>query len=238
MSTPNAVVRLVFAAMCLTLSIGARADSAIITLDPNWGHYALYNYTDTAGEVQNNVPVGPYMATLNGGGYHNAAVLVFCYDMNAETSIGTAYSGNVVPITGLSGLTTEEVMESTFLIHELVNDGGISAPLNTRGAISLAIWEILNPTSTTKSTPFPTDPAALPYESQAATAVADGSWTATDADQYLTWMPDDTDIQRFGVIPPSPTPEPGTWVLTGLGLLGFGLFGVWSKGFSLKMVRR
>jgi len=53
-------------------------------------------------------------------------------------------------------------------------------PWPPEGAISLAIWEIMNPTSTTKSTPFPTDPAALPYEADAAAAVADGSWTAAD----------------------------------------------------------
>jgi len=239
MSSPNTAVKIALAAICLMLSAGARADSVIITLDPNFGSpdYAFYSYTDTAGAVQNNIPVGPYMATLNGGGYNNMPILVFCYDMNAETNVGTPYSGSIVPFAQLTAPTSTEVLESTYLINELMGDGGLNAPLATRGAISLAIWEIMNPTSTTKSTPFPTDPAALTYESQAVAAVANNTWTAADTNQYPTWMPDNiASIQRFGVV--TQTPEPATWVLTGIGLIGFGLVGVRSRGFSLNSVRR
>jgi hypothetical protein len=224
MSISKKIAKLSLAAICLALSAAAHADSVTITLDSHFSSpdYAFYTYTDTAGAVQSNVPVGPYMATLNGGGYNNVAVMVFCYDMKAETNVGTAYTGSVEPVTAMSPPTSSEVLDSTYLINELMDDGGINAPLATRGAISLAIWEIMNPTSTTKSTPFPTDPAALPYEADAAAAVADGSWTAADADQYETWMPDNiASIQRFGVS--ESAPEPGTLVLTGLGLLGFGL---------------
>jgi hypothetical protein len=224
MSISKKIAKLSLATICLALSATAHADSVTITLDPHFGSpdYAFYTYTDTAGAVQSNVPVGPYMATLNGGGYNNLAVMVFCYDMAAETDVGTAYTGSVESVAKMSPPTSTEVLDSTYLINELMNDGGIDAPLAQRGAVSLAIWEIMNPTSTTKSTPFPTDPAALPYETQAADAVADGSWTVADADQYQTWMPDDiASIQRFGVS--TPAPEPATLVLTGLGLLCFGM---------------
>jgi hypothetical protein len=127
-------------------------------------------------------------------------------------------------------------MKSTYLINELAEDGAINAPLATRGAISLAIWEIMNPSSTTGSLPFPTDPAAIPYEQQAAAAVASGAWSTADADQFPTWMPDDTLIQRFGT--ESRTPEPATCVMTGLGLLGLGLVVGRSRAISLKMARK
>jgi len=218
------VTKITLVTICLAFSVVARADSVTLTLDPHFSSpdYAFYTYTDIYGSVHSSVPVGPYIATLNGGGYNNQSVLIFCYDMQADTDVGTNYSGSLVPVSSLSAPTSTEVLESTYLINELMEDGGLNAPLATRGAISLAIWEITNPTSLTSYTPFPTDPAALPYEAQAALAVADNSWTAADADLYPTWMPgaEDGVIQRFGTVN---APEPSTLVLTGLGL--FGLIG-------------
>jgi hypothetical protein len=212
--------------VCLALSAAAYADTVTLTLDPNFGapDYAFYTYTDIYGGTHSGLPVGPYIATLNGGGYNNVSVLVFCYDLNADTYVGRQYTGTVDPVEDLTAPSSTEVLESTFLINELMEDGGINATLATRGAISMAIWEIMNPTSTSASTPFPTDPAAIPYEDQAAAAAASGAWTTEDADLYPTWEPDDiASIQRFGMVPPPPTPEPPTVTLTSLGILALGL---------------
>jgi hypothetical protein len=219
MLTPKHVIKITLGIVWLFLSALAHADSITLTLDPNWSDYAFYSYTDIYDVTHNNIPVGPYMATLNGGGYNNTAVLLFCYDMNSDTNIGTAFTGSVDSVTSFSDPTYTEIMESTYLINELADDGGINAPLATKGAVSLAIWEIMNPSSTTEITPFPTDPAAIPYELQAAAAVSSGAWNTADADEFPTWVPDDTLIQRFGT---ESTPEPATIVLTGLGLLGLG----------------
>jgi hypothetical protein len=236
MLTPKYVIRITLGILCLSLSARAHADSITLTLDPHFSSpdYAFYNYTDIYGAAHSNVPVGPYIAVLNGDGYINQTILVFCYDMNAETYVGQPYSGSIEPITSLSPPTSSEILESTYLVNELFEDGDLKAPLATRGAISLAIWEIMNPTSTTKITPFPTDPAALPYEAAAAAAVANGSWTTADADQFPTWMPDDiASIQRFGI--ESRTPEPATFVLTGFGLLGLGFLGLKSRVRAMKL---
>jgi hypothetical protein len=208
----------------------AHADTVTLTLDPNFStpDYAFYTYTDINGGVHTE-PVGPYIATLNGGGYNNQSVLVFCYDMQADTDVGTNYSGSMVSVTSLTPPTSTEVLETTYLINELMDDGGLNAPLATRGAISLAIWEITNPTSQTSYNPFPTDPAARPYEAQATAAVANNTWTVADADQYPTWVPgaEDGVIQRFGTVD---APEPSSLVLVGLGV--FGLIGLKLRALS------
>ena len=226
MRAPGVLIRTGIGTICLSVSAGAHAGPVTIVLDPNFGapDYAFYTYTDIYGDTRSGLPVGPYIATLNGGGYNDVSVLVFCYDLKADTNVGTPYTGSVDPIEDLTPPTSTEVLESTFLINELMEDGGINATLATRGAISMAIWEIMNPTSTSASTPFPTDPAAIPYEDQAAAVAASGAWTTQDADLYPTWEPDEiASIQRFGIVPPPPTPEPPTVTLTSLGVLALAL---------------
>lgn len=235
MPNPKIATRFIIAAICVALCPAAHADT-ILTLDANFAapDYAFYTYTDTSGAVQSSIPVGPYIATLNTGGNEVSALLV-CFDINAPTDVGTAYSGSVEPVTDFSGAAFTEIMESTYLVNELSVDGGLNAPLDTRGAISFAIWEIMNPSSADSVTPFPSDPAAQPYELQAANAVADGSWTIGDADLYPTWVPDNPSVaQRFAVITVGDAPEPSTLVLVGLGLLAFGLARGWTGAFKPK----
>jgi hypothetical protein len=238
MSVPGIVRKLAFGTICLALPSAALA-SSIVVLDPNWGtpDYAYYTYTDIYGGVQANIPVSPYIATLNG-----APVYLVCYDFNSPTEIGTPYSGTVEPVSYFTGAAYTADMESTFLLNELNSDGLLNAPLATRGALSTAIWELMNPSSTTSSAQFPTDPAALIYEQQAADAVSQGWWTVADANAYPTWVPDNPAIQRFGIFPqdqpPAPAPEPSTLVLMGFGLLGLAFVVGRRRALALKSANR
>jgi hypothetical protein len=209
------------------MSMVTLASVVNLTLDGNFSapDYSWYSYTDTAG-AQKSDPVGPYITYLSGSLYDNALVYTFCYDINADTDVGVSYGGQ------LETFTDTATMEATYLMNQLNMEGGFNASLEDRGTVALAIWEIMYPSSTTNGPEFDSDPAAQPYELEAATAVADGSWTAADSARYPTWVPDDSSLQRFGVIlegslvddSASPTPEPPSFGLAGPGILGLATF--------------
>ncbi len=219
--------KLALGTLCLALSAAAAHAGNVsvdLFLDGNFAtpDYAFYSYTDTSGQAQDDIPVAPYITYLNGSGYDNTLAFTFCYDFNSPTDVGTEYPGT------LETLTDTATLEATYLVNQLITGGGLNAPLATRGAISLAVWELMNPSSTTSTSEFPTDPAALPYEAAAVTAVADGAWTAADSAQYPTWVPDDPSLQRFAVVLSSQmngdVPEPGSLALMGAGILGLALW--------------
>jgi hypothetical protein len=62
------------------------------------------------------------------------------------------------------------------------------------------------------------DPAATAYENQAAYAVSSGYWTIADSNLYPTFMPDNTAVQRLGLIFSTTNaitlvPEPSSWMM-------------------------
>jgi hypothetical protein len=217
------MLKLASGTLCLALSTAAHAGAIVdLTLDGNfYSDYAFYSYTSTSGQAEDSIPVAPYITYLNGDGYDNLLVYTFCYDFNSPTNVGTSYPGS------FEVFTDTATMEATYLINQLYYLGLLNAPLATRGAISLAIWEIMNPSSDTSSFPFPSDPAAQPYEVEAARAVANGSWSVADSALYPLWLPEDPTIQRFGVVftDAPPIPEPASLVLMGLGILGLAVLG-------------
>jgi hypothetical protein len=206
---------------CLLFAAAAQADTISLTLNPQFpSAYSFYSYTATDGSAQ-DVPVAPYLTTLSDtdGLFNNTPVLTICNDLNNPTNVGEVYTGHFAYNTDTAS------MEATYLDNLLNLAGGTAAPLATKGAISLAIWQIMFPSSTqTDGSYFPIDPAAAVYENQAYQAVIDGAWTTYDSSFYPTFEPDDTSSQRFGVIFASTkgilaAPEPGSLSLFGFGLL-------------------
>ena len=237
-----AKVFLVATLLLIARPAGASNLGVSITLDPNFPtDYFYYTFTDTTGASQSTY-VAPYSATLSDqNGNVNVPVFLICYDYNNPTYVGETYTGHYQYVTATNPTdpgyaTYVAYMEATYLANLLAVDGQASAGLAVQGGISMAIWEVMFPSSTdSEGGPMPLDPAAQQYITQASTAVTNGWWTVADANQYPTFIPDDTTAQRFGGvfqanipitnIPniTSATPEPGSLLLLGTGLVGMGL---------------
>jgi hypothetical protein len=207
----------------LFFAAAACADTITLTLNPDYpSAYHFYNFTATDGTSQTQ-PINPYLATITDPSIGTQSILAVCFDLNNPTQPGQAYTGHYADPTDLASL------ETTFLLNVMNADGGYSATLDQQGAISMAIWQIMFPTSTkTDGTYFPVDAAAQPYIAQANVAVTSGAWTIADSANYPIFMPDNTTIQRFGIIlvgvgpvdvPTSPAPEPPYLPLLGASLL-------------------
>jgi len=211
------------ALLCLALSTAGRANTVIqLKLDGNFpADYTQYAWTATTGQAENEY-VDPYITYLTGGIYNNTLVYSFCFDFNAPTGAGVTYTGQFETFTDPADL------EATFLMNEVNRDGLLNAPIAERGAISTAIWQIMNPSSNESLNPFPNDPAAQTYITQAVTAVTNGWWTSADAAEFPIWIPDNTAIQRFGIIVPGqpavPLPEPGSVTLIGAGIAALAMW--------------
>lgn len=188
----------------LLLAAAAHADG-IMQLYLTQGYpdgYQFYDYLPASGPEQ-SVPANPYPILLTDsadlGLFDNTPALAICNDLYDGTRVQTWYTGTFVDATNAPGDLI--YMEASYLANMLDNYGDLNASITVRGEISMAIWEIMFPTSTnSENGTLYDDPAAQAFIDQAAAAVALGQWTVTDAALYPTFMPDDTSSQRFAII--------------------------------------
>ncbi|MDR3700539.1 MAG: PEP-CTERM sorting domain-containing protein [Candidatus Sulfopaludibacter sp.] len=192
--------------------------------DPN--QYYTFTPIGAQAGVIDTEPVGPYPGWL---GQNTAADsnLLFCITFLKTANWGGTYSGTT------AAPSTPQQLQAAYLGAELVNLGGGHATLAEKGAISMAIWQITDPTPGD----VPRDPAAQSYVADALHAYSGGMLSAADFPNSLILIPNDPSIQEFLVAgasnPVFPTlqlqseisgvPEPGTIVLL---LAGAGLIGI------------
>jgi hypothetical protein len=205
--------------LALALVAQSHATTINLTMADSMDDYHSYTYYDVL-DNEHTLPSGPYPATLSGGSYGSGVgVFVMCYDINIDAYVGATYPGiMVLP-------TTEAEIEAAYLQKELADDGGFyGAPLSESGPISMAVWQLMDPSSQNPA-PFPLDPLAAAYVSQAENAYLSGDWTQADAANYAFWEPTPIGTtQRFGFVfgqaPLSSDitgPEPGSLVLMAAG---------------------
>jgi len=152
------------------------------------------------------INVGPYLATIDG----TTNLLVYCLDAHIDTYPGKQYSGL------LTHPATEVEEEAAFLAAYSLTIGAPSGDPNViksvEGPISMAIWQLMGTLGST-----PQDPKAQPYVALAQSAFIQGLITAPFLSSINIWSPGPgVTAQRFIT---AATPEPGTLVFMGTGVL-------------------
>jgi len=195
-----------------TSATSAFADNSI-QLSTNWGTYAVYNFMDTNGTWQSEY-VAPYQSTVVVNGVTYPGFLA-CYDINNPSYAGQTYTGSFT-LPERSDVVDTEV---SWLLDKLAASTQLLHPNpNYVGPLSMAIWQMEFLSSTNHDGGgMPIDPAAQTWIDESVAAY-NGGYVADKS--FFT--PDDNTSQRFGVIwlGPVPTPEPGTLLMFGSGVLG------------------
>ncbi len=169
--------------------------------------------------------VGPYPGSLT----DSNAVSFFCMDLQLASTFGASYPGTrALPVTAVE---KEVAFLAAYSLWSAANTSHADVVAQLEGPVSFAIWEL-----TGSLGPDAPDPAAQPLIAMAQAAYARGLITTTFLADTVVFSPTDTSVQRFmGVVYNAPaveavmsglqssaTPEPGSWILLGLGLVPLG----------------
>jgi len=173
------------------------------------------DYTFTSSGKTYTEPVGPYSGYLIDNGVKTTGEF-FCISFTKTASWNTQYTGRIVDP------STPQQVEAAYLDSQLVVYGGVNASLNQyKGPISMAIWQIMDPTVGD----VPVDPAAQSWITDAQNKYAQGLITASMFSSTQIFIPDKCNIQSFMMMskPDCPAPEPTPLVLMASGALLFGI---------------
>jgi hypothetical protein len=181
------------------LSTAAMADSAPVTLT------LLYTGSNNSGGYYTY----PYYFSMNGG----KATPLMCDSFNNSVSIGESWSANVSGLLSGKGMYGKQIIDykAAGLIFLGVTSGKISASLG-----SWAVWNIFTPGVTA-------DPAALALEQNEialATHTPSGTFKGLMLYTPVGASPGNGPQEYIGYGRAMSTPEPGTMMMLGTGLVG------------------
>ena len=191
----------VFAISFILLPMVAFADTMNVTL------------TGVEGANNGRYYIAPYYLSINGA----ASVDAFCVDFTHESNIGNSWTANVSPVSGSSFGNTYQGNQTAYLeMGYLASIYNLTANAGKQVYIQQAIWDI----SVGNGTLPYTDGSTNGWYSKAINPLNYNTWdtsgwvilTDTKGVQYGT--------QEFLTQGPVATPEPGTIILLGSGILG------------------
>lgn len=202
--------------MALTgLAAPIRGNTISFTLlgDPNQT-FSFARADSPVGQVITE-PVGPYPGYLGPASPDNYYGF-FCIDYLKTANWNTTYQGSSYGVGDvIPNKTLEQLLEAAYLANKLYGLGGSNANTNLyQGPISFAVWQIMDPIPGH----VPIDPAAQQYVQEAQHAFAMGQLHVQDFANIKIFVPNNTSSQDFMTVTAG-TPEPGTILLFGGGLL-------------------
>jgi hypothetical protein len=189
------------------------ADTILFGLlgDPNQNYTFTRTDTPVSGSEysgwQVTVPSGPYPGWL-GADTQADENYFFCVSFTLTATFGGQYSGT------LTTPSTQQQVEAAYLDSLLYTEGGFNTPLGDKGPISMAIWQIMDPTPGD----VPRDPAAQPLVNLAVDEYNAGNITPAMFSRTEIFVPANPSIQTFMMEAPAAAAEPGTVVLFACGL--------------------
>jgi hypothetical protein len=219
-----AVVRLVVPLLVISGALGA--STITFGLGTNLAPSYTFTRTDTpvAGSeypgTSVTVPAGPYSGWLGANITADTAAF-FCISFLETANYGGTYSGT------LTTPTTQRQLEAAYLSsEEYVFLGNTENVALHEGPISMAIWQIMDPTAGD----VPRDPAAQSYVNAAIAEYNAGYLTSAEFTNTKIFVPTDPAIQSFMMVAPSvvplksaqndsQVPEASAWTLVAGGLL-------------------
>jgi hypothetical protein len=174
--------------------------------------------TGVEGASNGTYAISPYYLSINGA----APIDAFCVDFNHESYIGASWTANVSLVSGSTFENTYQGNQTAYLEMGYLASIYKTAIAAEQVYIQQAIWDI---SVGNNGTPPYTDESTKVWISQAMTNYntwTTSGWVILTDTQGIT-----TGTQEFLTQGPVATPEPGTIMLLGSGILGI-------YGFSRK----